>query len=80
VGIRIGLGYAWRAIVGAEMIAAASGLGYLILDAQALSRTDKVIVGVLVIGLIGLLTDGLCTLMERTVARKFGEKVQNGEL
>lgn len=80
VGIRIGLGYAWRAIVGAEMIAAASGLGYLILDAQALSRTDKVIVGVLVIGLIGLLTDGLCMLMERTAARKFGEKVQNGEL
>lgn len=60
VGIRIGLGYGWRAIVGAEMIAATSGVGYLILDAQALSRTDKVIGGILVIGVIGLLTDALC--------------------
>lgn len=59
VGMRIGLGYSWRAIVGAEMIAAASGLGYMILDAQALSRSDKVIVGILLIGLIGYATDWL---------------------
>ena len=59
VGMRIGLGYSWRAIVGAEMIAAASGIGYLILDAQALSRTDKVLVGIVVIGLVGYLTDVL---------------------
>lgn len=57
VGMRIGLGYSWRAIVGAEMIAAASGIGYLILDAQAMSRTDKVIVGIIVIGFVGYLTD-----------------------
>lgn len=69
VGIRIGLGYGWRAIVGSEMIAAASGLGYLILDAQALSQTDKVIVGILVIGLVGLATDALCALAIRIAAR-----------
>lgn len=57
VGMRIGLGYSWRAIVGAEMIAAANGLGYLILDAQTLSRTDKVIAGIIVIGFIGTMTD-----------------------
>lgn len=57
VGMQIGLGYSWRAIVGAEMIAAASGLGYMILDAQALSRSDKVIVGIIMIGLMGLLID-----------------------
>ena len=57
VGMRIGLGYSWRAIIGAEMIAAVSGIGYLILDAQAMSRTDKVIVGIIVIGLVGYLTD-----------------------
>ena len=65
VGARIGLGYAWRAIVGSEMIAATSGIGYLILDAQALSRTDKVIAGVLVIGLVGLATDWACGLALR---------------
>lgn len=57
VGMQIGLGYSWRAIVGAEMIAAISGLGYMILDAQALSRSDKVIVGIILIGLLGLLMD-----------------------
>ena len=57
VGMRIGLGYSWRAIIGAEMIAAGKGLGYLILDAQQMSRSDKVIVGIFVIGLVGLLCD-----------------------
>lgn len=59
VGMRIGLGYSWRAIIGAEMIAAASGLGYLILDAQQMSRSDKVIVGIFVIGTVGYLCDRL---------------------
>lgn len=57
VGMRIGLGYSWRAIIGAEMVAASSGLGHMILFAQQMSRTDKVIVGILVIGLIGYITD-----------------------
>jgi sulfonate transport system permease protein len=57
VGMRIGLGYSWRAIIGAEMVAASSGLGYRILFAQQMSRTDQVIVGILVIGAIGYATD-----------------------
>jgi len=57
VGLRVGLGYGWRALVGAELIASAAGLGYMILDAQDLARTDIVLVGVLVIGVIGLLAD-----------------------
>jgi len=57
IGMRIGLGYSWRAIVGAEMIAAASGLGYLIIDAQEMSRSDKVLVGIFVIGIVGLCCD-----------------------
>lgn len=59
IGARIGLGYSLRAIIGAEMIAAASGLGYMILDAQSLSRIDKVIVGIIMIGILGLLIDSL---------------------
>lgn len=57
VGMRIGLGYSWRAIIGAEMVAASTGLGHMILFAQQMSRTDKVIVGIFVIGIIGYLTD-----------------------
>ena len=58
-GMRIALGYSWRSIIGAEMVAAFSGLGYMILDAQAMSRSDKVIVGIIVIGIIGFITDRL---------------------
>ena len=68
-GMRIALGYSWRAIIGAEMIAAASGLGYMILDAQAMSRSDKVIAGILVIGLVGYLTDRLFGLLIRALIR-----------
>ena len=63
VGMRIGLGYSLRAIIGAEMIAAANGLGYLILDSQAMSRSDKVIVGIIFIGLLGLGIDKVFSLL-----------------
>ena len=59
VGMRIGMGYSWRAIIGAEMVAASTGLGHMILFAQQMSRTDKVIVGIIVIGLVGYITDKL---------------------
>lgn len=75
VGMRIGLGYSWRAIIGAEMIAAGSGLGYLILDAQQMSRSDKVIVGILVIGLTGMLCDkGFCHLMRMVTEGGEGDR------
>ena len=57
VGMRIGMGYSWRAIIGAEMVAASTGLGHQILFAQQMSRTDKVIAGILTIGIVGVLTD-----------------------
>lgn len=56
-GIRIGMGYSWRALIGAEMFAAAAGLGYMIVFAQQMSRSDKVIIGILLIGMIGAITD-----------------------
>ena len=73
VGMRIGLGYSWRAIIGAEMVAAASGLGHLILFAQQLSRTDRVIVGILVIGLVGVLTDKVFAILIRRYLKGAGE-------
>jgi ABC-type nitrate/sulfonate/bicarbonate transport system permease component len=56
-GLRTGFGFAWMAVVAAEMIATRSGLGYLIYTSQDLLRTDRVLVGMLVIGLIGMLAD-----------------------
>lgn len=57
LGMRLGMGYSWRALIGAEMIAASSGLGYLILDAEQMSRSDIIIVGILSIGILGSLMD-----------------------
>ena len=59
VGLQLGIGYAWRSLVGAELIAAASGLGYMITEAEQLSRPDTVIVGIIAIGLLGLLIDAV---------------------
>ncbi|HMM20033.1 MAG TPA: ABC transporter permease [Selenomonadales bacterium] len=59
VGMRLGLGYSWRALVGAELIAASSGIGYMILDAEQLARPDVVVLGILTIGVLGSLIDGL---------------------
>ena len=66
VGMRIGIGVAWLVVVAAEMIALRSGLGYMIMDSRnAGNRYDLVIAGMVIIGLIGLLLDGLTRLLER---------------
>lgn len=67
VGLRTGLGYCWRALIGAEMFAAASGLGYTIVYAQQMSRSDKVLIGIFLIGLIGCISDALFSLLIRKV-------------
>lgn len=65
VGMRIGLGVAWLVVVAAEMIALHSGLGYLIIDSRnAGNRYDLVVASMIIIGLIGLLLDGLMRLLE----------------
>jgi len=65
VGMRIGLGVAWLVVVAAEMIALRSGLGYLIIDSRnAGNRYDLVVAGMIIIGLIGLLLDGLMRMLE----------------
>jgi ABC-type nitrate/sulfonate/bicarbonate transport system permease component len=59
VGLRVGTGIAWMALVAGELVAATSGLGYLIMQGRFLFRTDYVIVGMIMIGLIGLVLDGI---------------------
>jgi NitT/TauT family transport system permease protein len=63
--LRITLGWAWTYLVVAELVAANSGLGYAILKAQRYLQTDRIFVGVAVIGLIGLVTDQLFRLAHR---------------
>jgi NitT/TauT family transport system permease protein len=55
--LRITLGWAWTYLVVAELVAANSGLGYAILKAQRFLQTDRIFVGIILIGLIGLAID-----------------------
>jgi NitT/TauT family transport system permease protein len=57
--LRLSVTIAWLVVVAAEMIAVKSGLGYLILDSRNALRMDYVMDGMIVIGLIGLLLDGI---------------------
>ncbi len=56
-GLRLGLGFAWVVIVVGEMTGVQTGLGAMIMDARQLSRTDIVIAGMTVIGVLGFLSD-----------------------
>lgn len=64
-GLRLGMGMCWRSLVAAEMLAASSGLGYLISRARSLVRLDELFVGVIVIGVIGIVVDQLFMFAER---------------
>ena len=66
----MGIGYSWRAIIGAELIAASSGIGYLILDAQQISRSDIVVLGIIVIGVTGIATDYLFSYLVTSYLKK----------
>ena len=56
-GLRIGLNIAWMCVVAAELVAASSGIGFLIMDARQLSQTDVVLVGMATMAVLGKLTD-----------------------
>ncbi len=63
------MGLAWTYLVVAELVAANSGLGFAILKAQRFLHTDKIFAGILLIGLIGLVTDQAFRWLHRTAFR-----------
>jgi NitT/TauT family transport system permease protein len=54
---RLVLGWAWTYVIVAELIGASSGIGHMIMDSQALLNTGQIIFGIVVIGVIGLVSD-----------------------
>ena len=55
--LRITFGWAWTYLVVAELVAASSGLGYMIMQSQRFLKTSHIILGIVVIGIIGILID-----------------------
>jgi NitT/TauT family transport system permease protein len=67
--LRITLGWCWTYLIIAEIVAANSGIGYVIWQARRFVKTPEVMAGVVVIGLIGLVTDQLLRLLHRRLFR-----------
>jgi sulfonate transport system permease protein len=67
VGLRLGVTGSWLGLVVLEQINATSGLGYLMFQAQNYGRTDVILVGLLIYGVFGLVSDSAVRLVERRV-------------
>ncbi|MFD9484788.1 ABC transporter permease [Streptomyces sp. NPDC059991] len=67
VGLRLGVTGSWLSLVVLEQINATSGLGYMMFQAQNYGRTDIILVGLLIYGVLGLLSDSAVRLFERRV-------------
>ena len=65
--MRVGIGFGWTTLVAAEMVAATSGLGYMVLSASRFLQTPVVIMGIVVIAAIAYAFDHLVRFVERRV-------------
>ena len=65
--LRIGMGWAWTYLIVAELVAASTGIGHVILTASRFLQTEHIIAGILTIGALGLLTDAFFRWLYRTL-------------
>ncbi len=68
-GLRLGLGLAWFVIVVGEMTGVPQGLGAVIMDGRTLSRTELVICGMIIIGVVGYLSDRIVMMIGNSLLR-----------
>ena len=71
-GLRVSAGLGWQSLVGAELIVASTGVGYMIVQGQANVSTTTVMAGMVAIGLVGLALDTALRLAERIILRRRG--------
>jgi sulfonate transport system permease protein len=70
-GLRLGLAQAWLFLVAAELLGAAKGLGFLLLDSQNNGRVDRILLAIVMLAVLGKTTDGLIGLVEKRLARRW---------
>lgn len=66
-GFRVALGTSWSCVVAAELVAASSGIGYMISNARNFGQMDVVIIGMITIGIVGKLMDEILKLLEKKI-------------
>jgi NitT/TauT family transport system permease protein len=71
-GLRISAGLGWQSLVGAELIVASTGVGFMMVQAQGAVSTTTVMVGMAAIGLVGIVIDIALRQLETRVCRRLG--------
>ena len=71
-GLRVAAGLGWQSLVGAELIVASAGVGFMMVQAQGSVQTPTVLVGMLAIGLVGMQIDILLRQAESWLRRRRG--------
>ena len=66
-GTRTALGVAYTTLVSAEMVAANSGIGWMVLDASRYLRSDVIFLGIIIMGITGILLDRIIQLLENKI-------------
>jgi NitT/TauT family transport system permease protein/taurine transport system permease protein len=73
LGVRTSMAYGWRALVASEMLAGSNGLGYMTMEAVQWQRTETIILGMIVIGVLWVIMDRvLFTEIERRTVARWG--------
>lgn len=71
-GLRLAMAQSWLFLVAAELIASSMGLGFLLNDSQNNGRTDRLFLAIILLAILGIITDSLLGLFERWSARRWG--------
>ncbi|WP_434161233.1 ABC transporter permease [Clavibacter michiganensis] len=71
-GLRLALAQSWLFLVAAELLAASMGLGYLLTESSANGRVDRVLLAIVLLAVLGAVTDAVVGLVERVLVWRWG--------
>lgn len=74
-GMKIAMGNSFMTVVSAEMVAARSGIGFLIVNSRLFLLTEWIFVGIITLGIMGFLSDRALRIVASTCLRRYGVKV-----
>ena len=71
-GLRLALAQSWLFLVAAELLGAAMGLGWLLLDSNQNGRIDRLFLTIILLGVLGKTTDALVGVLEKFLLKRWG--------
>ena len=70
-GLRLAMAQAWLFLVAAELLGASMGLGFLLMDSQNNGRTDRIVLAIVLLAVLGKTTDALIGIVEKRLLRRW---------